>query len=93
VTVRAKFMCSSVKLYSAAPYEVKRHTASGEEPSTRLTWPRNYEFTAVYDQNVPEDQRYCEATPSGQVTIRVDNPAVEFVPGRYYYLDFTPVEG
>lgn len=53
---------------------------------------RTFRFAAEYDTTVPEDQRYAKYTPSGELRIAVDNPAVEFEPGRSYYLDFTPVE-
>jgi hypothetical protein len=53
---------------------------------------RVYRFTAFYDPDVPEDERYARYTPSGSLTIQVDNPAVTFEPGRAYYLDFSPVE-
>jgi hypothetical protein len=46
-----------------------------------------------YDPDLPEDQRYMSATPSGKVELRVDNPAAlaEFAVGQAFYLDFTPV--
>lgn len=52
-------------------------------------------FQPIYDQSIPEDQRYSEATPSGRLEMLVNNPAAleKFKLGRYYYLDFTPVEG
>lgn len=93
MAVRAKFMCSSVEMAHPGPYTSQRYRAAGEDPVAVETWPRTYKFMATYDPDMPEDQRYADATPSGQLTIRVDNPAVEFVPGQYYYLDFTPVEG
>lgn len=92
MSVRAKFMCNSVEMHSAKPYTTQRYRGPGEAAVEALIWPRNFKFTAVYDPDVPEDQRYAEATPSGQVTIRVDNPDVSFEPGRYYYLDFNAVE-
>lgn len=51
-----------------------------------------YRFSAEYDADLPEDQRYARYTPSGEVRITVDNPNVTFEPGTSYYLDFTPVE-
>lgn len=54
---------------------------------------RSFRFAAEYDADLPEDQRYAKYTPSGDLRITVDNPNVEFEPGRSYYLDFTPVEG
>jgi hypothetical protein len=73
---RAKFRCNSVETFSADP-------SSGQ---------RTYRFAPVYDESVPEDQRYARYTPAGELRIVVDNPAVSFTPGSDYYLDFTPVE-
>lgn len=49
-------------------------------------------FTAVMDNDTPENERYAKYTPSGQLNIHVDNPAVVFEPGKAYYLDFTPAD-
>lgn len=46
---------------------------------------REYEFWAQYDPNIPEDQRFATATPNGHVTITVNNPNVEFEPGKFYF--------
>lgn len=54
---------------------------------------RTYRFTAVTDSSTPENERYARYTPSGALTITVDNPNVEFTIGTGYYLDFTPVDG
>lgn len=37
-----------------------------------------------------EDADFTKATPNGHIEMQVDNPAaaVQFVPGRYYYVDF-----
>lgn len=77
-TTRAKFRCT---------VEAHRKWGLAAEHVTR-----SYEFTAMYDPETPEDQRYAKATPSGSLTIQVDNPAVTFEPGKAYYLDFTPAE-
>lgn len=47
-----------------------------------------------YDPELPEDQRFCTATPSGSASYLINNPkAVEqFKVGKAYYVDFTPVE-
>lgn len=90
-TVRAKFRCTSVELYSEKPQEVTGYSSSAGEVS-RLTWPRVFKFSAQYDPSVPEDQRYAQATPSGTLTITVDNPAVGFTPGKAYYLEFTAAD-
>lgn len=84
MTVRAKLRCHSVKTYAPPPA-----SPGGETP----TAARTYEFQAIYDPTVPEDQRFSLATPSAQLTMYVDNPAVDFQPGSAYYLDFTPAEG
>jgi hypothetical protein len=51
-------------------------------------------FRANYDQNIPEDQRFAKATPSGEFKMLVDNPAALEVLeiGKYYYLDLTAAE-
>lgn len=76
ITTRAKFKCISETRNS---YNV----ADGV---------RTYEFQAMYDADVPEDQRYAKYTPSGSLKITVDNPNVTFELGQQYYLDFTPAE-
>ena len=89
--VRAKFQCYSVEQSKSEPYEVGARYATGET-AKRMTWPRTYRFTPQYDPTVPEDQRYAQATPIGELRIQVDNPNVSFEPGKAYYLDFTPVD-
>lgn len=76
-TVRAKFMCTTENS--------KRYSTNGDP--TRV-----YEFMAIYDMQSPEDQRYAKATPTGNMSINVDNPAVSFEPGKAYYLDITPAD-
>lgn len=77
--VRALFRCSSAKY--------TKHTSNPNENTLR-----EFEFTAVYDPSVPEEERYSRFTPSGRVTLTVDNPAVDWQPGKAYYVDFTPVD-
>ena len=61
--------------------------------SSVLQWEgpgRKYEFTAVVDK---ANESWSKYTPSGNVTIMIDNPACPpFIPGKQYYLDITPVE-
>lgn len=54
---------------------------------------RSLKFTPQYDPNLPEDQKYAKATPSGELTMYVDNPpALEQLKlGKAYYLDLTEV--
>jgi len=52
---------------------------------------RELSFDAVYDDGTPENQRFSKATPSGSLTMLVNNPpaAEFFILGKAYYLDFT----
>ena len=38
---------------------------------------------------------WAKATPSGSLTMTIDNPGAQgkLVPGKEYFLDFTPAEG
>lgn len=78
MTVRAKFRCVA---------ENHRRWGAHQDNANRV-----YEFQAMYDPNLPEDQRYAKATPTGKLEITVDNPAVAFTPGKSYYLDFTEAD-
>ena len=52
-------------------------------------------LSAVYaDKTNAEDNTYAKATPSASVEMQVDNEAAHgaFVPGKKYYVDFTPTE-
>ena len=46
---------------------------------------------AVYDDGHPENNAFAKATPTGEITLGIDNPAAQdfFKPGRAYYLDLT----
>jgi hypothetical protein len=48
-----------------------------------------YNFNAVGADEVPENQRYHKYTPSGNLSITVNNPEVAFELGKAYYLDFS----
>jgi hypothetical protein len=74
---RAKFTCTR---------EIHTKWSNKADPQ------RSYDFHAVYDPTQPEDQRFAKATPSGSLTITVDNPALTFEPGKAYYLDITPAD-
>lgn len=53
---------------------------------------KTLEFTAVYDQSIPEDKLFFKYTPSGTFTMYVDNPPVvdALKLGDAYYFDITP---
>lgn len=72
--IRAKFRCNSVEHYGPTSPETAR----------------TFRFTPVTASEVPEDRRFSRYTPSGELVMRVDNPAVEFEVGGFYYVDFTP---
>lgn len=76
MSVRAKFQVSSIKSFAWHP------TA------------KEITLAPQYDPAIPEDQRFAKATPSGSLTMQVDNPAAaeQFELGKFFYLDFTPVE-
>ena len=61
----------------------------------RVYWNKDtrvYEFTAVCNDGTPENDRFHKYTPSGAISITVDNPNVILEPGKFYYVDFTEVQ-
>jgi hypothetical protein len=74
--ILAKFRCTA---------EVNRvHSRNADAQKT-------VEFTAVYDDGIPENQRFHKYTPSGRIELQVNNEAVDFEPGAEYYVTFTKV--
>lgn len=57
------------------------------EGSTVVLEPR-------YDETIPEDQLFNEATPWGKLEMFVNNPAaIEILqPGQKFYLDLLPID-
>lgn len=52
-------------------------------------------LSVVYDPSGNgENAGFTEATPSGDIKMRIDNPeaAVQFQPGKMYYVDFTEAD-
>lgn len=49
---------------------------------------------AVYDDGIPENQRFSKHTPSGKIEISMTNPAAsdQFKPGKSFYLVFTEAD-
>lgn len=76
--VRAKFKCSSFTQHAGWQKGV--------------AGPREYRFDAVCADEVPENQRFHKATPSGTLSMHVENHAVSFEVGNSYYVDFTEAE-
>ena len=56
----------------------------------------NVKLNVVYEGTKKDDENYgfTKATPSGEITMRVDNPAaaIQFKPGKQYYVDFTEAD-
>jgi hypothetical protein len=91
VTVtRAKFRCLSVKTFSSGAIQGTRWTPDGTTEIVS-SYPREVVFSAVADNDTLENLRFAQFTPAGTLTMTVDNPAVEIVPGLEYYLDISPV--
>ena len=51
-------------------------------------------FRCEYDAELPEDQKFCKATPSGDARFTIDNPGAiaQLVVGGAYYFDITPCD-
>ena len=62
----------------------------GSEPENSVHY---LNFSCVYDPTLPEDKRFQKATPFGTAKFQVDNQSAldQFVPGQYYYVDFSPI--
>jgi len=61
------------------------------------TWEGGQEqakLRAVMADELEENQRFNKASPNGELTITISNPAAQgfLQPGKSYYLDFTPAE-
>ena len=91
MTTRAKFRCNSVTYSTAGPTTITRYGTGGTTTQVE-SYPRAVEFTAVMDNDTPEDARFSQSTPSGLLKMQVDNPAADFKPGTTYYLDFTEAD-
>lgn len=79
MSVRAKFFV-----------EQSTQWGSQQGPSSN----RRVVLKAVGDDKIPENQRYHKYTPSGEITLSIDNPpaAEFFTPGRPVYVDFAGTE-
>jgi hypothetical protein len=73
--VRAKFNVESVKHFATVTIEV----------TLRAVGPKTGETLN------PENVSFSRYTPSGTLTMMIDNPSLAgfFKPGKSYYLDFT----
>lgn len=88
MNVRAKFTVTGVKRnFSSYRHHETKELVVNEGAVTITLQP-------VYDQSIPEDQRFQKATPWGEISLNIDNPvAVDALkPGHSFYVDFTPAE-
>ena len=55
---------------------------------------QTFVFRAIYDTTTEENRRFSQATPTGELTMTVDNPPAQefFELGKTYYLDFSKAE-
>lgn len=76
MAVRAKFRINSVEDFGGHSRQLKMGCV--------------YETDAMKDAD-PENIRFTKATPSGSLTIQIDNPAAfeQFEIGDEWYADFT----
>lgn len=58
---------------------------------TDFGFSKEVKLTAVHDTSTPENERFNKATPSGTLTMAINNPdaSVQFKPGMSYYVDFS----
>jgi len=49
-------------------------------------------FSCEYDNTIPEDKKFQQATPTGMAQFTIDNPAAieQLVIGKTYYFDISP---
>lgn len=52
------------------------------------------ELSAVYVNVKPEENSYAKGTPSASLKMTIDNPGAQgvLVPGKNFYVDFSPAE-
>ncbi len=77
MTVRAKMKCWE-----------NHPSPSGDSERTAFV-----RLSAVVDDS-PENKSWSKWTPNGEVTLSITNPdAIDaFVPGKTYFVDFTPAD-
>lgn len=64
--------------------EIRQHYYGNPGATTVILRPQ-------YDQSIEEDKRFAKATPTGEVSMYIDNPPAQafFELGKTYYLDFS----
>lgn len=77
---RAKFHCNSMRKYESWIWQGATHTTG---------WAYEYEFQAVAE-DTEENKRFFASTPNGTLKLTAVRDDL-FLPGKDYYLDFSPV--
>lgn len=56
--------------------------------------PKVVKMAPQYDMSIPEDRRFQKATPWGEISLHIDNPAAveQLKIGKAFYIDMTAVE-
>lgn len=54
-------------------------------------YSKQYKFRCQYSNN-REDNSFSKYTPSGELSLHIDNPEIKLNIGDVYYLDFTKAE-
>lgn len=84
MNTRAKFQCTSVKKYKSARWDEtgQKMIADG--------FLYAYEFQVV-SSGSEENKKFYASTPTGSMAMSAVRDDL-FVPGEYYYLDFSPAQ-
>jgi len=69
-------------------------TESAGYPGSNYVAPKLLRFETCYDDKIPEDRAFADASPGGFMEIHVSNPAAlaKFELGEFYYFDAIPCE-
>ena len=80
------YMVKQPKTVRAKLHLSEVHDLAGWGGAKRL------KFSSQYDDTIPEDLRFQQATPSASAEFLIDNPSAlaMFEIGKTYYVDFTP---
>lgn len=93
--VRAKFKLTNVESFEITRNKIGENGKLSQTLIEKVE-ARNLTFRPVYPNDDPnhENSKFWQATPSGELKLQTVNPEAwnQFVFGKEYYLDFTPVE-